>query len=167
MEEVWQTRFPDEDGSVHLRQFPRVPEDWRNDAIAALWASRRRFRRVVTGALEIQRKDKVIGSSLEAAPVCYVDDAGIRAALDGIALDEMSITSDLTLAEAGAEAPADAFRLDDVTGVSVVFAKASGQKCNRCWMILPEVGSQSDHPTLCIRCAGVVRNLDAQEKDDI
>ncbi|WP_163311952.1 hypothetical protein, partial [Enterobacter cloacae] len=87
---------------------------WRDEALAARWQKIRRVRRVVTGALEIERAAKRIGASLEAAPVVHVSDPELRAALDGIDLAEICITSDIRV-EAG-EGPADAFRLDEVKG---------------------------------------------------
>jgi isoleucyl-tRNA synthetase len=77
-EEAWLARFGEESGSVHLQQFPIIPPEWRNDELAARWTRIRRVRRVVTGALEIERAQKRIGSSLEAAPVVYVADAELR-----------------------------------------------------------------------------------------
>ena len=74
MEEAWLNRFPNDKGSVHLRQFPEVPREWRDEALAEKWRKVRALRRVVTGALEIERKEGRIGSSLEAAPKVYVAD---------------------------------------------------------------------------------------------
>ena len=78
MEEAWLDRRPDAQ-SVHLEQFPELPADWRDDALAEKWRKVRQVRRVVTGALEIERAKKVIGSSLEAAPVVHVTDPDLRA----------------------------------------------------------------------------------------
>ncbi len=72
MEEVWLERHPGEDSSVHLRLFPEVPAEWLNHELAAKWQLIRSVRRVVTGALEIERREKRIGSSLEAAPKVYI-----------------------------------------------------------------------------------------------
>jgi isoleucyl-tRNA synthetase len=74
MEEVWLERFPGEDSSVHLQDIPETPAAWRDEALAAKWERIRAARRVVTAALEIQRRDKVIGASLEAAPLLQVAD---------------------------------------------------------------------------------------------
>ncbi|WP_422025517.1 isoleucine--tRNA ligase [Pyruvatibacter mobilis] len=156
MEEAWLSRFPEDDGSVHLRTFPDVPADWKNDAIAARWQRLRQFRRVVTGALEIERREKRIGASLEGAPHVYVEDDAIRAALGDVPLDDLCITSALTVMPADDTAPADAFRLDDVAGVAVVPVHAEGEKCARCWKILPDVNSVPAHPGTCGRCAGAV-----------
>ncbi|WP_342642760.1 isoleucine--tRNA ligase [Rhodoligotrophos ferricapiens] len=154
-EEAWLARFPSEDGSVHLRKFPEVPESWRSEEINAKWEAVREVRRVVTGALELERAAKRIGSSLEAAPVVYVSDPKLMAALDGVDLAEIAITSDARL-EAG-EGPEDAYRLSEVPGVAVVPALAEGRKCARSWKITPEVGSDPEFPDITPRDAEAVR----------
>ncbi|MBU2962945.1 isoleucine--tRNA ligase [Citreicella sp. C3M06] len=149
MEDVWLDRFPGDDSSVHLQDFPETPGDWLNPALADKWAKVRAARRVVTAALEIQRTDKVIGASLEAAPVVHVEDAAMLEALKSVAFEDLCITSAITLT--ADPAPAEAFRMAEVPGVGVVFEKASGQKCQRCWKILPDVGCHT-HPATCARC---------------
>ena len=154
MEEAWLARFPGDEESVHLHDFIATPEDWADAALIAKWTRIRALRRVVTGALEIQRRDKVIGASLEAAPVLYVADAADAALFESVDLAEIAITS---AASVSTEAPPDeAFRLPEVPGAAAAFAKAEGEKCARCWMILPEVGSVAGAPDLCRRCADVV-----------
>ena len=148
-EDVFLSRFPAEDDSVHLHDFPDTPAAWRNDALAARWDAIRRTRRVITAALELKRTDKTIGASLEAAPVVHVEDADLLAALRSVDMAEVSITSDLSLT--GDPAPAEAFRLAEIPGVGVVFELAEGEKCQRCWRILPDVGSHA-HPGTCARC---------------
>ncbi len=148
MEEVWLSRFPGPDSSVHLVDFPETPAGWRDDALAAKWSKIRAARRVVTGALEIARRDKRIGASLEAAPVLYVDDPEMAAAVKSVDMAELCITSGLVLA--GHLPPEEAFRLDDPT-IGVVFEPAEGEKCERCWKVLPDVGHHA-HPGVCGRC---------------
>ncbi len=148
MEEVWLERHPEDDASVHLQDMPETPADWLNPDLAAKWSVLRRVRRVVTGALEVQRRDKVIGSSLEAAPVVYVD-ADTANVLNGLTLADLFITSDVHVSTD--TAPADAFRLEDVDGIAARFVKADGEKCTRCWKILPDVGTHA-HPGVCGRC---------------
>jgi len=162
MEEAWLTRFPGDRGSVHLRQFPVMTPDWRDDALADKWKKVRAVRRVVTGALEIERKEGRIGSSLEAAPKVYVADEALRDALGGVDLAEIAITSGATLIPE--DGPADAFRIDDVPSVAVVFARAKGKKCARSWKILPEVGSDPEFPGLSPRDADAVRQFDARTR---
>jgi isoleucyl-tRNA synthetase len=158
-EEVWLARYPGTDSSVHLEQFPPVPAEWRDAALAEKWRKVRQVRRVVTGALELARADKKIGSSLEAAPAIYIADPAPLAALDGIDMAEVAITSAVVV-ERG-EGPADAFRLDDVAGVAVAFRVAEGRKCARSWKILPSVGSDPDYPDVSPRDAKALREWDA------
>ena len=148
-EDVWLSRFPGEESSVHLEDMPETPVAWLDEALAAKWGQLRQVRRAVTAALEVQRTAKVIGASLEAAPVVHVEDAGALAALRSVDFADLCITSDLTLT--ADPAPAEAFRLPEVPGVGVVFELAMGEKCQRCWKILPDVGSHR-HPHTCERC---------------
>ncbi len=148
MEEVWLERFTGEDSSVHLEDFTETPPAWRDDALAAKWAEVRKVRRVVTGALEVERTAKVIGASLEAAPTVYVSDDTAKV-LETVSFDDLCITSGITVSTDAA--PDGAFRLDDVADVAVVFARADGEKCQRCWKILPDVGSHA-HAGVCGRC---------------
>jgi len=161
MEEAWLARFADDKGSVHLRQFPEIPSEWRDEALSEKWRKVRAVRRVVTGALEIERKERRIGSSLEAAPLVYVTDKDLRAALKGVDLAEIAITSGAKLMDG--EGPKDAFRLDEVPGVAVVFGPAEGKKCARSWKILPEVGTVPGFPDLSPRDAEAVRQFDARK----
>ncbi|MEL6609184.1 MAG: isoleucine--tRNA ligase [Pseudomonadota bacterium] len=147
MEEVWLERSGGE-GSIHLTDIPETPADWRDDALAAKWATIRKVRRVVTGALEVERREKTIGASLEAAPEVYVD-ADTAATLQDVPFEDMCITSDIAV-HAG-EAPKGAFTLEDSAGIGVVFRHATGEKCQRCWKILPDVGTHA-HPGVCGRC---------------
>jgi len=152
-DEAWLCRNPGDGESVHLRTFPDVPSIWRNDELAAKWEKIRRIRRVVTGALELERAEKRIGSSLQAAPKVYVT-TDYREALEGLDLAEIAITSDAELIEG--DVPEGAFTLDDVAGVGVMPTLADGGKCDRCWRILPEVGASEDAPGTCGRCADAV-----------
>jgi isoleucyl-tRNA synthetase len=156
-EEAWLARYGT--GSVHLELFPTIPAEWRDEALAAKWEQIRRVRRVVTGALEIERAQKRIGSSLEAAPVVYVADEALRATIASVDFAEVCITSGLKL-EAGA-GPAEAFRLPEVEGVAVVPAKAEGTKCARSWRITADVGADPDFPDLSLRDAKAMREWKA------
>ncbi len=154
MEEVWLQRFAGEGSSVHLMPFAHVPADWRDDALAAKWEKIRDVRGVVTGALEIERANKTIGSSLEAAPRVYVDKE-TAAILEGTDFAEVCITSGIDVLAAAP--PADAFRLDAVKDVGVVFTRAEGPKCARSWKISKEIGKDKDFPDITPRDAEAVR----------
>jgi isoleucyl-tRNA synthetase len=160
-EEAWLAHDPNAI-SVHLEAFPTVPASWRDDALAEKWRQLRNLRRVVTGALELERAGKRIGASLEAAPIVYVADRdlfGIAAETD---LAELCITSDATLVEG--EGPASAFRLDDVAAVAVEPRLAQGRKCARSWKISPAVGSDPQYPDVTPRDAKALREWDAMRK---
>lgn len=159
MEECWLERHPGESESVHLRLFPEIPGTWLDDDLAAKWVLIRAVRRVVTGALEIERREKRIGSSLEAAPQVFIADERYVTALEGQDLAEIAITSGIAVTRA--DGPADAFKLDDVPGVSVVPALAEGTRCARSWKVLPEVGSDADYPDVTLRDAQALRELAA------
>ncbi|SEP64859.1 Isoleucyl-tRNA synthetase [Faunimonas pinastri] len=160
-EEAWLDRHP-EDRSVHLTPFPDVPAEWRDEALEGKWERVRTVRRVITGALEVERREKRIGSSLEAAPRVFIADESLRQAVEGIDLAEMAITSQLVL-EAGV-GPAEAFRLSDVPGVAVVPDKAEGRRCARSWKVLPEVGADPDFPDLTPRDAAAMREYQAMKQ---
>jgi isoleucyl-tRNA synthetase len=155
-EEAWLSRTGDTpDNSVHLRQFPGIPTDWRNEALGEKWIRLRAIRRAITGAIEIKRAKKEIRSSLQATADVYLN-AADKTTFDNTDAAELAITSALTLIEA--PAPDDAFTLDDVDGVGVVVHQADGEKCERCWRILPDIDADPDVPGACGRCADVIRD---------
>jgi isoleucyl-tRNA synthetase len=153
-EEAWLARHGEgPETSVHFETYVDLPASWRDDALGARWARLRDLRRVVTGALELERAQKRIGSSLQAAATLYANPDDV-AALAGLDLGEICITSSATVS--AASAPEGAFTLPDVPGVAVTVALAPGEKCQRCWRVLPEVGTIAAHPDLCERCADAV-----------
>ena len=143
---------------MHLRAFPEIPPSWRDDKLAAKWETLRDVRRVVTGALEIERAAKRIGSSLEAAPVVYTDPQHQKL-FDGLDAAELFITSGARFTDS--PPPEGAFTLADLAGIAVQPAKAAGAKCARCWRVLPEVGDDPEYPGTCGRCADAVRRRPA------
>jgi isoleucyl-tRNA synthetase len=160
-EEAWLARDPAAQ-SVHLEDFMTVPPSWRDDVLAERWRKLRNVRRVVTGALELERAAKRIGSSLEAAPIVYVADTDLFGVAVGADLAELCITSAATLVEG--EGPATAFRLDDVRGVAVEPHRAEGKKCARSWKISPAVGDDPQYPDVTPRDAQALREWDDMRK---
>jgi isoleucyl-tRNA synthetase len=154
-EEAWRMVRPDAEPSVHLTLFPDGLGVFRDDALAAKWEIIRNIRRVVTGALEVERAAKRIGSSLEASPIVYVSDKALLGTLFDVDLAEVCITSNYEVREG--DAPADAFRLNEVPGVAVVVEKAVGTKCARSWKILPTVGEDPEYPDVSPRDAQALR----------
>ena len=160
-EEAWLARHGDaKDGSVHLQSFPEILAEWRNDALGEKWEKVWAVRRVITGALEVERREKRIGSSLEAAPDIYIGNKALATAAKGVDWAEIAITSDAAI-KTGTP-PSDAFTLDEVEGVAVVPKLAAGTKCARSWRITNDVGSDPAYPSLSARDAAAVRELDAR-----
>ncbi|SDG40860.1 isoleucine--tRNA ligase [Pelagibacterium luteolum] len=156
MEEIWLERNPGDTSSVHARTFPDVPSEWRDDALADKWSKIRIVRRAVTAALEIERKNKVIGSSLEAAPEVTITDPELAKAIEGQDMAEICITSvfnsriDRSITSTNAD-------LEPDVGVYVRFARAEGTRCARSWKFSPDVGSDPEYPDLTPRDAQAMR----------
>jgi len=161
-EEAWLSRYGAEAPSVHLELFPEMPASWLNDKLAEKWRKVRTVRRVVTGALEIERAQKRIGSSLEAHPIIHVSNSELYEAVLDVDLAEVCITSAATLVED--EGPANAFRLPDVSGVAVVPNLAEGTKCARSWKILATIGADPQFPDVSPRDAQALREWEAMRK---
>ncbi len=161
-EETWLSRYGADTKSVHLETFPEVPNGWRNDALAEKWRKVRMVRRVVTGALEIERAQKRIGSSLEAHPIVHVSNEELYEAVLDVDLAEICITSAATLVNG--EGPAEAFRSPEVAGVAVVPGLAEGTKCARSWKILNTIGADPAFPDVSPRDAQALREWETMRK---
>ena len=135
-EEVWQTRFPAH-GSVHLQEWPEIDTSWLDHPLASKWDAIRTVREKVTEMIEPLRRDKVVGSSLEAR-ITYPESALEVLGGDLAELAEIFIVSEVV--------PSASW---DEVGV----ARTDYMKCGRCWRLLPEVAEDGD---LCGRCEGVV-----------
>lgn len=158
MEEAWLERHPTS-RSVHFEQFRKTPLEWKNDALAERWRKVRQVRKVVTGALEMERANKHIGSSLEAAPIVYISDISLLESVEGFDMAEICITSDIAITNA--QAPENAVILDDVAGVAVVSQKAMGQKCARSWRYTHDIGHDKTYPDVSARDAAALHELHA------
>jgi len=152
-EEAWLSRFPSDDDSVHLRGFPEIPAEWEDAALAERWEKVRAVRRVVTGALEVERAGKRIGSSLQAWPQVHTT-GEMFVAFEGLDAAELFITSGAELVS-GTSTDGD-FSLPEHLGVGVTVKLAGGGKCARCWKVLDEVG-QGQPDDVCHRCADTLR----------
>jgi isoleucyl-tRNA synthetase len=147
---------------VHLTLFPQGLEGFRNEVLATKWEIIRTIRGVVTGALEVERAAKNIGSSLEASPIIYLPEMYISHLFD-VDWAEVCITSnaEVVVLKHGEDAPADAFRLEYASGIGVVVEKAQGIKCARSWKILPTVGEDAEYPDVSPRDAKALREWKA------
>jgi isoleucyl-tRNA synthetase len=151
-EEAWWASGREPKESVHLRTYPEIPRSWLDPALDRRWDRLKAVRRVVTGALELARADKRIGASLQAAPRIWIADPALLGLCRAQDFAEIAITSQASLL--AGEGPAEAFRLADVPGVAVEATLAEGDKCQRCWRVLPEVEEE-----LCHRCTDAVAGL--------
>ncbi len=159
-EEAYLSRFPEAKDSVHVKVFPEIPVDWKADPeLAAKWSLIWEIRSVVTGALEIERREKRIGSSLEASVTIYVADKTLYAGVKDEDWAEITITSAATIKNG--KAPEGSFSLFEVPLVAVVTGRAEGKKCARSWKISPDVGKDKAFPDLSPRDAAAVREFDA------
>jgi isoleucyl-tRNA synthetase len=158
-EEAWSARDAAH-RSIHLEQFPAIPAGWRDDRLAETWETIRMLRLAVTGAIEIARAEKEIGSSLEAAPRVYLTDPEHRKALEGIDFAEVCITSDIAI-EFGTPAPEKAFRLAESPDVGVVVERAQGAKCARSWRYFDASTALPDFPDVTPRDGEALRELKA------
>jgi len=159
-EEAWLLYRPQHaEACVHLASFPKIPRAWRDDNLAAKWDRVKEVRSVVTGALEIARAEKKIGSSLEAAPQVFVTDEDLMSGLAGVDMAEVCITSAIEVS--GKAIPEGAFTLPGEPGVGVVVTLAQGRKCARSWRITKDVGSDPAYPDLSARDAAAMREIDA------
>ena len=125
----------------------------------ARWEKLAAVRADVNKAIEPKRKDRVIGKSLDAKVTLYATEE-IRAlvASDDLDAQEFFIVSQVELADL-ADAPADAFTGEDVADLKVAVAPATGEKCERCWRICQDLGTDPDHPDACRRCTEVLKTL--------
>jgi isoleucyl-tRNA synthetase len=156
-EEAWAARSGAH-GSIHLEQFPVIPAVWRDDQLAQTWETIRMLRLAVTGAIEIARAEKQVGSSLEAAPRVYLSNPEHLKALEGVDFAEICITSDIAL-EFGAHIPETAFRLAEAPDVGVVVERARGVKCARSWRYFDPTTALPEFPDVTPRDAEALLEL--------
>lgn len=156
-ESFMQSPFADRADSVHLQQFPETPLDWKDSDLAERWEKIFRVRRVVTGAIEVERREKRIGSSLEAAPKVFIADAELLAAYESEVAEDIFITSQAELVTA--EAPDNAFRLPEEASVSVLPGQADGVKCARSWKYFDPATADPEFPDVTPRDAAAIREV--------
>jgi isoleucyl-tRNA synthetase len=159
-DEAWAERHGTAD-SVHVERFPEIPATWRNAALESKWEKVQALRRVVLGALEEARVRKEIGSSLEAKAVLYVSEPDLLAALGGVDMAEVAITSAFQVRPLD-QAPETAFRLAGEQAAAVEITRAPGRKCARSWKYSEDIGSDPDYPDVTARDAAALREFDAQ-----
>ncbi|NMD69429.1 isoleucine--tRNA ligase [Bacillus sp. DNRA2] len=154
-DEVWGYIPTAKEESVQLTDLPEYQELPNAAALEEKWSLFMKLRDDVLKALEEARNEKVIGKSLTAKVTLYVNDA-TRELLDSIDenLTQLFIVSGFEVAGTYGDAPENAVKLDNA---AIVVTKAEGETCERCWIVTTEVGQDTEHPTLCPRCATVVK----------
>jgi isoleucyl-tRNA synthetase len=157
-EEAWLSRFGDNAESVHLKTFPVVPEAWKDEKLGNSIKNVRFVRSCVMGEIEERRNEKTIRSGLLAHPRIMMTTGDISSLRDSFPetkleklLTEICIVSNVTIEERPADVDEAPF-----SAVSASITLAEGKKCERCWQILPEVGTHKDHPDLCTRCRDAI-----------
>ena len=157
MDEVWKNYTLSLDKSIHLTRFELVNGDWGNANISSKWNNIRELRKTVTAALEIKRRDKEIGSSLEAGIQIYTNNREILTSVNGVDLAEICITSSFELIHK--EPDSSCFILDEQPEIGVIVHIASGKKCKRSWRVTEDVGTDAEYPDLSKRDADAVREF--------
>lgn len=154
-EEVWSHLPEKEAESVQLTDLPEYKKLPNEEEVLTKWAKFMKLRDDVLKALEEARNDKLIGKSLTAKVTLYLRD-DMKHLVDSISenLTQIFIVSACEIAGTFDEAPENALKLDHA---AIVVTKAEGETCERCWVVTPHVGEDKDHPTLCPRCASVVK----------
>jgi len=131
-EEVWQSRYPNAEESVHFLEWPDVDGAWRDETLDAKWTELRNQRDQVNEAIEPLRREKIVRSSLEA----------------DVTMGELVATGDVDFAEIAIVA-----RIEMGKGDGIMVKPSEWHKCGRCWRLLPEV---KEDGTLCDRCDEVL-----------
>jgi isoleucyl-tRNA synthetase len=145
-EEVWSTRFP-EAGSVHLLEWPEIDGGWIDEALGEKWDAVISVRQSVTAMIEPLRRNKELGSSLEATVSLTIQDESRLEAVQSIDFAEIAIV---------ASADAHIGKTMNPVGVDPVVSITGSRKCGRCWRHRPEVPEDGE---LCSRCEEVIANV--------
>ena len=154
-DEVWEFIPGVEEESVQLTDMPDDKEFENADELLKKWTAFMKLRDDVLKALEEARNEKIIGKSLTAKVTLYVNEES-RGLLNSIDEDmkQLFIVSAFEVAGTLEQAPESALNLETA---AIVVTKAEGETCERCWVVSKEVGTNPEHPTLCPRCASVVK----------
>ena len=132
-EEIFKIVNKNKTDSIHLKNFPNIPQSWQNNQLFKRWSKLNYVRQVCNAAIEVKRSNKELGSSLEADLEIYLDDQYLRLAKE-INLPEYCITSGATAKPFDSEKKI-LFQIEKILGVKVLVKKATGKKCSRCWKI--------------------------------
>ena len=152
-EEIW--RFTGQSGSVHTDRYRRPPEPCNNPDVGERMDMLVAIKQDVLKALEVKRKEKMIGTPLEAEIELYVNNEAARRFLAGMG-DDMRRFFQVSGVELSADKKPG---MQEGDHSSVAVRRAKGEKCARCWNFSQSLGTDSTHPTICPRCTEIVNRL--------
>jgi len=154
-DEVWRYMPKQKEESVHLAEFPQLKPENRDEALVERWERIIKVRADVSKALEQARVQKVIGHSLDAA-VAISASPEMLGFLRGYAaeLKSVFIVSKVELVET---LSGDCYEAEGAPGMRIRVIAAPGAKCERCWCYDEEIGSDTEHPTICPKCLKAVK----------
>ncbi len=155
MEEAYSKRYNKKIGTLFLHNFIKAQSCYENNLVFNKWERIKKIRKVITGAIELKRGKKEIGSSLEVSPIVYLSEYDDLELLKSIDFAEVCITSHITIEMLGSNLTKNLFFLEDVIGVYVDIKKYNGHKCERCWKYFEELQEYN----VCLRCLDEVKNI--------
>ena len=151
-EEAWLSYKDNDKSSIHLEEFPKISSKFNNEKLLKKWSLLRSIRRVITGALEVARKDRIIGSSLDAKIIIYSKNKDHINLLKEVDLNELSIVSDSSIIKESI--PSAAYKEQNIEDIGVLVLRAEGNKCERCWKMETNLKN-----SICERCSEVIGDL--------
>ncbi len=144
--------------SVHLEAMVELADEWKNDPLSLKWENIRALRAEVTKALEEARTKKMIGHPLDADVQILLPDSELKTQVENLteSLNDIFIVSKATLVDKLDDA---AYQGKEIEGLYIKVSKAFGEKCGRCWRYDDTIGTDTDHPDTCERCATVLKQI--------
>jgi len=134
-EEIFQIINQEQNSSIHLQAFPKIPSNWKDERLSEKWEKFKIIRKVVNAAIEVKRSSKDIGSSLEADIEIHLKEEYLKT-VKNLDLAENFITSKAVVKKFTKDNK-NLFKLDEIENINVLVKKAEGKKCPRCWKIFP------------------------------
>ncbi|MCP4719188.1 MAG: isoleucine--tRNA ligase, partial [Desulfobacteraceae bacterium] len=147
--------------SIHLEDMAVVNDEWKDEALALKWENIRNLRAEVTKALEEARTAKLIGHPLDAALEILLPDSELKGQVENLTenLNDIFIVSSAILVDNMDNVDGDVYQGKEIEGLTIRVKKATGEKCERCWRFDTGIGEDSEHPTVCPRCAAALKKI--------
>tara|TARA_Y100000996_G_scaffold266092_1_gene209369 strand:- start:157 stop:2967 length:2811 start_codon:yes stop_codon:yes gene_type:complete len=148
IEEAWQSRMGS-NTSIHNENFCSIDETWIRNDLDESWSFYKKLKRLINGAIEVERKNKTIGSSLEASVILFINDDKKINLVNNEMVEQVSIVSKIEIKKE--DLPQNCYTLDDDKSIGVVVSRVDGHKCERCWKYFSKLTDN-----VCIRCKEVI-----------